>query len=90
MGIHLLHADVGPVRPANYARNRHRPRPEATTVAARGPAVAGNLLAGEAERVLRRVEWNFTALTFTVSMVEIEDLLPSMQPRVVGALRTWF
>jgi hypothetical protein len=29
MGKRLLHADVGPMRPADYARNRHRPRPEA-------------------------------------------------------------
>jgi hypothetical protein len=52
-GICLLHADVGPMRPANYARNRHRPRPEAAVAAAGGPVVAGNLPAGEAERVLR-------------------------------------
>jgi hypothetical protein len=44
---------------------------------------------GEAERVLRRVERNFTSLTRTVPMVEIEDLPPSMQPHVVGAPRTW-
>jgi hypothetical protein len=51
-GIRLLHADVGPMRPVDYARNRRSPRPEDTT-ATEGPAVAGNLLAGEAERVLR-------------------------------------
>jgi hypothetical protein len=56
---------------------------------ARGAAVAGNLPAGEAERVLRRVERNFTVLTRTVPMAEIEDLPPSMQPHVVGAPRTW-
>jgi hypothetical protein len=88
MGIRLLHADVGPVRPVDYARNMHRSFPEAA-VAVGGPAVAGNLLAGEAERVLRRVEWNFTALTRTVPMAEIEDLPPSLQPHVVGAPRTW-
>jgi hypothetical protein len=54
-----------------------------------GAAVAGNLPAREAERVLRQVERNFTALTRTVPMVEIEDLPPSMQPHVVGAPRTW-
>jgi hypothetical protein len=59
-------------------------------VAAPGEAaVAGNLPAGEAERVLRRIERNFTALTRTVPMAEIEDLPPSMQPHVVGAPRTW-
>jgi hypothetical protein len=53
MDIHLLHADVGPVRPADYARNKRRPRPESTTAAVEGPTVARNLPAGEAERVLR-------------------------------------
>ena len=89
MGKRLLHADVGPVRPVDYARNRHRPRPEAATAAAGGAAVAGKLPAGEAERFLRRIERNFTALTRTVPMVEIEDLPPSMQTHVVGAPRTW-
>ena len=70
----LLLADVGPVRPADFARNRHRPRLEATAAIAGGEAVAGNLPAGEAERVLRRVERNFTVLTHTVPMAEIEDL----------------
>jgi hypothetical protein len=88
-GKRLLHVDVGPVRPADYARNRRRPRPEAAAAAAGGAAVAGNLPAGEAERVLRRIERNFTALTRTVPMAEIEDLPPSMQPHVVGAPRTW-
>ena len=74
--------------PANFARNRRRPWPEAAAAAARGAAVAGNLPAGEAERVLRRVERNFTALTRTVPMVEIEDLPPSMQTHVVGAPQT--
>jgi hypothetical protein len=85
-GKHLLHVDVGPVRPADYAQNRCRPQPEA---AAGGAAVAGNLPAGEAERVLKRVERNFTALTRTVPMAEIEDLPPSMQPHVMRAPRTW-
>jgi hypothetical protein len=89
MGICLLHADVGPVRPVNYARNKHRPRSEAVVATTGGAAVARNLPAREAERVLRRVEKNFTALTHTVSMAEIEDLPPSMQPHVVGAPRMW-
>jgi hypothetical protein len=84
-----LCADVGPVRPADYARNIRRPRPGAAPAAAGGPTVAGDLPAGEAERVLRRVERNFTALTRMVPMAEIEDLPPSMQPHVVGAPRTW-
>jgi hypothetical protein len=88
-GKFLLYADVGPVRPADYAWNRRLPRPEAAAVAARGAVVAGNLPALEAERVLRRVERNFTALTRTVPMAEIEDLPPSMQPHVVGAPRMW-
>ena len=51
--ICLLHADVGPVRPTDYARNRHHPRLGAIAAAAGGTAVAGELPAGEAERVLR-------------------------------------
>jgi hypothetical protein len=85
----LLHAYVGPVRPVDYAWNRRRPRPKVVVAATGGAAVARNLSAGEAERVLRRVEWNFTVLTRTVLMAEIEDLPPSMQPHVVGAPRTW-
>jgi hypothetical protein len=85
----LLCADVGPVRPADYARNRRRPRPGVAPTAAGGPAAAGELPAGEAERVLRRVERNFTSLTRTIPMAEIEDLPPSMQPHVVGAPRMW-
>jgi hypothetical protein len=52
----VLLADVGPVRPANFARNRRRPRPEAAAAAARGVAVAGNPPPGEAERALRQIE----------------------------------
>ena len=66
----VLHADVGPVRPAAFARNRHRPWPEAAAAAARGEE-AGNPTAGEAERALRRIEQNFTELTRTVPMIEI-------------------
>jgi hypothetical protein len=84
-GKHLFHVDVGPVRPANYAHNRCRPRLEVAVAATGGAAVVGNLLAGEAERVLRRIEWNFTTLNRIVLMVEIEDLPPSIQPHVVGA-----
>jgi hypothetical protein len=58
MGERLLHADVGPVRPADYAQNMRRPRLEAVAVAAGGAAVAGNLPAGEDERVLRQIERN--------------------------------
>jgi hypothetical protein len=85
----VLRADVGPVRPTNFAQNRRRPRPEAAAAAARGAAVARNLPAGEAERALRQIEWNFTELTRTVPMVEIEDLSPSMQTHIVGVPRTW-
>ena len=85
----LLHADVGPVRPADYARNRRRPWLESVTAAAGVEKVVGNLLAGEVERVLRKIEWNFTALTCTVHMAEIEDMPPSMQTHVVGAPQTW-
>jgi hypothetical protein len=89
MGKRVLHADVGPVRPTEYARNRCLPRPEATAAAAGGEIVVGNLPAGEAERVLRRIEWNFTALTRTVPMADIENLPPSMQTHVVGEPWTW-
>ena len=85
----VLLADVGPVRPTNFARNRRRPQPETAVVAARGAAVAGNPLAGEAERALGRIERNFTELTRTVPMIEIEDLPPSMQTHMVGLPRTW-
>jgi hypothetical protein len=85
----VLHADVGPVRPANFARNRRRPRPEAAAAAARGVAVAGNPPAGEAERALRQIEQNFTELTRTVPMIEIEDMPIPMQRHMVGLPRTW-
>jgi hypothetical protein len=69
---------VGPVQPADYARNMHRPRLMDTPASVGGPAVAGDLPVGGAERVLRRVERNFTVLTRIVPMAEIEDLPPSM------------
>jgi hypothetical protein len=75
--------DVGPMRPADYARNMRHPRLGAT------PTTAGDLPAKEAERVLRRVERNFTVLTRMVPMAEIEDPPPSMKPHVVGAPRMW-
>jgi hypothetical protein len=65
------------------------PRPEAETTATSGPVAVGGPPAREVERVLRWVEWNFTSLTRTFPMVEIEDLPPYMQPHVVGAPWTW-
>jgi hypothetical protein len=85
----VLHVDVGPVRPTNFARNRRCPRPEAAAAAARGVAVAGNAPAGEAERALRQIEQNFTELTRTVPMIEIEDMPIPMQRHMVGLPRTW-
>jgi hypothetical protein len=88
--MYLLCTDVGPVHPTDFSRTRRRPRPEAGPAGATRPATtAGGPPAGEAERVLRWVEWNLTALTRTVPMVEIEDLPPSMQPHVVGVPWTW-
>jgi hypothetical protein len=85
----VLRADVGLVLLANFAWNRHRPRPEAIAAAARGAAVAGNPPTGEAKRALRQIERNFTELTRTVPMIEIEDLPPSMQTHMVGLPQTW-
>jgi hypothetical protein len=48
MGEHSLHADVGPMQPVDYARNRHRPWPVAVASTAGGAVVAGNLPVGEA------------------------------------------
>jgi hypothetical protein len=88
--MYLLCTDVGPVHPTDFSRTRRHPRPEAGPAAAIGPTTtAGGPPAGEAERVLRWVEWNLTALTRTVPMAEIEDLPPSMQPHVVGVPWTW-
>jgi hypothetical protein len=39
--------------------------------------------------VLRQVERNFTLLTRTIPMADIEDLPPFIQPHVVGSPRTW-
>jgi hypothetical protein len=89
MDMCLFHADVGPMGPVKYARNRHHPWLGAAPAAAGGPATTGDPLAREAERVLRRVEHNFTTLTRMVPMVEIEDLPPLMQPHVVGAPWMW-
>jgi hypothetical protein len=85
----VLYADVGPVRPANFAQNRRRPRPEAAAAAAKGIAVAGNPPAGEAERALRQIEQKFTELTRTVPMIEIEDMPILMQRHMVGLPWTW-
>jgi hypothetical protein len=49
----LLCADVGPVQPVDYARNKSRPRLGAAPAIAGGPTAVGELPAGEAERVLR-------------------------------------
>jgi hypothetical protein len=77
------------VRPANFAQNRRRPWPEAAAAAARGVAVVGNPPAGEAERALRQIEQNFTELTRTVPMIDIEDMPIPMQRYMVGLPRTW-
>jgi hypothetical protein len=88
--MYLLCTDVGPMCPADFSRIKRRPRPKVGTVAATGPAAAARVHpAREAERVLRWVEWNLTALTRTVPMEEIEDLPPSIQPHVFGVPRTW-
>jgi hypothetical protein len=77
------------MRPTNFVRNRRRPRPEAAATATRGVAVAGNPPAGEAERALRQIEQNFTELTRTVPMIDIEDMPIPMQRYMVGLPRTW-
>jgi hypothetical protein len=88
--MYLLCTDVGPVHPTDFSRTRWHPRPEAGPATAVRPATTvGGPPAGEAERVLRWVERNLTALTRTVPMAEIEDLPPSMQPHVVGVPQTW-
>jgi hypothetical protein len=85
----VLHADVGPVQPANFAWNRRCPWPEAAAAAARGVAVAGNPPAGEAERAFRQIEQNFTELTRTVPMIEIKDMPIPMHRHMVGLPQTW-
>jgi hypothetical protein len=85
----VLCADVGPMRPTDFARNRHCPWPEVVATATRGATVEGNRPVGEAERALGQIERNFTELTRTVPMIEIEDLPPSMQTHMVGLPRTW-
>jgi hypothetical protein len=87
--MYMLYTDVGPVRLINFSRTRRHPRlEEVPTTAVRPATAAGGPLVVEAERVLRRVERNLTALTRAVPMDEIEDLLPSMQPHVVGVPQT--
>jgi hypothetical protein len=86
----LLCADVGPVRPMDFSRNRQRPRLEVGVVGVIGlVGAAGGPLACEVERLLRRAERNLISLTCAVPMEEIEDLPPSMQPHVVGVPRNW-
>jgi hypothetical protein len=88
--MYLLCTDVGLVHPIDFSRTSRCPQPEAEPTVTTGPAaVAGGPPAGEAERVLRRVEWNLTTLTRAVPMVEIEDLPPVMQPHVVRVPQTW-
>jgi hypothetical protein len=53
MDMCLLHVDVGPVRPVNYACNKCHPWLGVAPAAVGGPAVEGDLPAGEVERVLR-------------------------------------
>jgi hypothetical protein len=65
-----------------------RPRPETSAAAARG-AAAGHPTPAEAERALVRIERNFTELTRTVLMIDIEDMPPSMQNYMVGLPRSW-
>jgi hypothetical protein len=89
MDMCSLCADVGLVKPIDYVRNKHHHRPGVALSVTGGPTVAGYLPAEDTERVLRRVEHSFTALTRTVPMAYIEDLPPSMQPHVVGEPRTW-
>jgi hypothetical protein len=88
--MYLLCIDVELVYLADFSRTRRHPRPEAGPAIAVGPIeTTGGNPVREAEKVLRRVEWNLTALTRTVPMVGIEDLPPSMQPHVVGVPWTW-
>ena len=87
--MYLLCVDVGLVHPAEFTRTRWCPRPEAGPTIVGGPIAVGGPLAGEAEKILRQVEQNLTMLTCAVPMAEIEDLLPSMTPHVVGVPRTW-
>jgi hypothetical protein len=88
--MYLLFTDVGPVCPEDFSRTRRHHQPKVGPAGASKPAsAAGGPPAGEAERVLRWVEWNLTTLTRTVSMAEIEDLPPSIKPHVVGVPRTW-
>jgi hypothetical protein len=69
---------MGLVRLADFTRTRRHPLPKEVPAAVGGPVVTGGPVAREAERVLRWVERNLTAFTRIVTMVEIEDLSPSM------------
>jgi hypothetical protein len=74
---------VGTVRPTDFEKTMCHPQVNVR------PTVAGGPPAGEAERILQRVDRNLIALTHLMSMAEIEDLLSAMQPHVVGVPRTW-
>jgi hypothetical protein len=87
--VYLLCKDMGPVRPTDFSRTRQRHQPYAVPTTTSGPTATGGPPAREAERLLRWVEQNLTALTRAVPMAKIEDLLPSMQPHVVGVPQTW-
>jgi hypothetical protein len=79
--MYLLCVNVGPMCLVDFSRTRRSPRLEA--------GVVGGPPADKAERILRWVEHNLTALIRIVPMEEIEDRLPSMQPHVVWVPRTW-
>jgi hypothetical protein len=54
-----------------------------------GEQQQGTLLQQRLERALVRIERNFTELTRTVPMIDIEDMPPSMQTYMVGLPRSW-
>jgi hypothetical protein len=53
MDMCLLCADVGPVQPVDYVRNRRCPQPEAAPATTGGPTLGGEIPDDEFERVLR-------------------------------------
>jgi hypothetical protein len=88
--MYLLCTYVRLVRLADFLRTRWRPRKEVGLAVSTGPTtIVGGPPAGEAERVLRRVEKKIIALTRTFPVVEIEDLPLSMKPHVVVVTWTW-
>jgi hypothetical protein len=80
----MLFTYVGPVRPADFTRTRHCPRPYVGPTTTGRPTVVGGPPVGDVDRVLQRVERNLTTLTCIVPMAEIKDLPLVMQPHVVG------